>query len=77
MQVQRGKLYRMTDHKGVANDWVRENGVIWMAERDEWRDNDAARWVAEFRSVATGRRFQVSRYEPWSVGLEELDGGNT
>lgn len=83
MQVQRGKLYRMTGHKGLSDAWVRENGAVWLAERDEWLQEDPKgkysgnNWLAEFRSVATGKLFQVSRYQPWSVELEELNGGDT
>lgn len=77
MKVQKGKLYRMTAHKGLSEAWLRENGAVWLAERDEWREIGADSWMAEFRSVATGRVFQVTRYAPWSVDLEELDGGDT
>ena len=79
MPVQKGKLYRMTGHKGLSEAWLRENGAVWLAERDEFLSLEGPKpeWLAEFKSVATGERFQVTRYAPWSVDLEELDGGNT
>lgn len=79
MEVQRGKLYRMTGHKGLSIGWLQEYGTVWLATEDEWDAGSYRKpdWVAQFKSVANGKVFQLTRHQPWSVELEELDGGNS
>lgn len=81
MKVQAGKLYRIVVHKGLANRWLEEHGSIWLATKDEHFDETTVArkpgWVADFKSVSSGYEFQISRYEPWSLVLEEADGGDT
>lgn len=82
MKVQAGKLYRMVNHKGMPKNWLEKHGIIWLATRGEYPDSSRHIlgrdvWFADFKSIVSGHEFHVSRHEPWSVELEEADGGDT
>lgn len=80
MKVQAGKLYRMVSHS-ASRPWLEMHGTIWLAVTDEQFDDTTSAqkpgWYATFKSVSSGCEFQLSRQAPWSIELEEADGGDT
>lgn len=71
-KVKKGKLYRLVGHKGLSREWVARNGTVWLALGGEKKCDEHI--VARFKAVASGCVFTLTRYKPWSVDLEELDG---